>query len=69
MIEKGKNDANLRIYTNASLMKLLGIGASTIKRYRDMGELSYSKYGDKFWYSQKDVEDFLKRNYYPAYIP
>lgn len=67
MIEKGRNDANLRIYTNATLKELLGVGEQLLKKYRDYGLLSYSKVGDKFWYSQKDVEEFLAKNYYTSF--
>lgn len=67
MIEKGTNNTCLRIYTNKTLQELLGVGEQLLKRYRDYGLLSYSRVGDKYWYSQKDVEQFLEKNYYAAY--
>lgn len=31
------------VYTNESLMKLLGVGKDLIKKYRDEGEIGYTK--------------------------
>lgn len=50
-----------RIYTNKELMKLLGVESRYLKNLRDNGYLSYSRHGDKFWYTQNDVDTFLQR--------
>ena len=49
-----------RIYTNKELMKLLGVESRYLKNLRDNGYLSYSRHGDKFWYTQNDVDTFLQ---------
>lgn len=56
-----------RIYTNKELMKLLGVESRYIKNLRDNGYLSYSRHGDKFWYTQNDVDTFLRRFKYEAF--
>ena len=51
------------IYTNESLMELLGIGKDLIRKYRDDGDIGYTNVGDKYWYTSDDVMDFLKKNH------
>lgn len=56
-----------RIYTNKQLMECLGIGDKLIKKYRDDGILSFHKIGDKFWYTEEDVQEFLAQGYVKGY--
>jgi len=56
-----------QLYTNKEVMELLGIKDKLLKKYRDDGLLSYRQVGDKFWYTQKDIDQFLSSNYYAAY--
>ena len=55
------------IYTNKELMKLLGVESRYLKNLRNNGYLSYSRHGDKFWYTQNDVDTFLRRFKYEAF--
>lgn len=55
------------IYTNKEMMKLLDASSATLKKWRDEGDLSYSLVGATYYYSKKDVEDFLKNHHYDAY--
>lgn len=48
-----------RIYDNKALMALLGVKDRYLKRLRDNGLLGYSRHGDKYWYTQVDVDNFL----------
>ena len=56
-----------RIYDNKALMALLGIKDRYLKRLRDNGLLGYSRYGDKYWYTQGDVDRFLSQCYYAPF--
>ena len=56
-----------RLYDNKSLMEMLHIKEKYLKKLRDNGYIGYSRSGDKYWYSQKDVDDFLKRFHYDAF--
>ncbi len=56
-----------RIYANKELMKLLGVESRYLKNLRDNGYLSYSRHGDKFWYTQYDVDTFFRRFKYEAF--
>ena len=48
-----------RLYDNKSLMEKLNI--------KDNGYLGYSREGDKYWYTQEDVDRFLRRFHYEAF--
>lgn len=56
-----------KIYTNSEIKKLLGIQDKLLKKYRDNGWLAYRQVGDKYWYTQADIDQFLASNYFAAY--
>lgn len=37
------------------------------EKLRDNGYLGYSREGDKYWYTQEDVDRFLRRFHYDAF--
>ncbi len=55
------------IYDNNTLMELLGITEEDLKHLRDNDLLGYSRYGDKYWYTQADVDRFLSRCHYTPF--
>ena len=55
------------LYTNKSLLALLQINTSTLKKYRDEGLLGFSKVGDKYYYTTDDVNKFLKNNHFEPF--
>lgn len=52
----------LTLYTNHEICDVLGINEKLLRKYRYNGLLSYSKYGDKYWYTQTDIDEFMTRN-------
>lgn len=56
-----------RLYDNRSLMEKLNIKDKYLKKLRDNGYLGYSREGDKYWYTQEDVDRFLRRFHYEAF--
>lgn len=56
-----------RIYTQKELLTLLDISPNTLKKYRDSGYIAYSKVDDKYFYSKKDVDEFLENTHIPAW--
>ncbi len=62
-----KAQKNKVVYTNKEMMELLGASSATLKKWRDEGELSYSLIGATYYYSDKDIEDFLRNHHYEAY--
>lgn len=55
------------VYTNEEVLKMLGVCANTLKKYRDNGYISYSRVADKYFYSPTDIANFLKNNHYSAF--
>ncbi len=55
------------LYDNKALMAKLGIKEKYLKKLRDNGYLGYSRNGDKYWYTQEDVDLFLRRFHYEAF--
>ena len=64
--EKAIRDMNekrgLTIYTNHEICDVLGINEKLLRKYRYNGLLSYSKCGDKYWYTQTDIDEFIAKN-------
>lgn len=57
----------IKIYSSTEVKALLNIGDKLLKKYRDEGLLAYTQVGDKFWYSEADIQKFLSDNYFPAF--
>ena len=57
----------LRIYNNKEIMELLGVKDKYLKKLRDNGYLGFSRVGDKYWYTQKDVDCFLHSFHYEPF--
>lgn len=57
------NSGMPQLYTNKTLLELLQINTSTLRRYRDEGMLGFSKIGDKYYYTAADVDRFLKKGH------
>lgn len=57
----------LRIYNNMEIMELLGVKDKYLKKLRDNGYLGFSREGDKYWYTQKDVDCFLRSFHYEPF--
>lgn len=57
----GPPQPRFRVYSNAEIKELLNIKDRYLKKLRDNGFLGYSREGDKYWYTQEDVDRFLRR--------
>lgn len=66
LIEKAvmKLSAAHHVYDNKGVMELLHIKDKFLKKLRDDGYLGYSRIGDKYWYTQEDIDKFLLRFHY-----
>lgn len=56
-----------KIYNNNEIKNLLGVQDKLLKKYRDDGLLAYSQVGDKYWYTEKDIDQFLAHTHQIAY--
>ena len=55
------------VYSNKEVMDMLGVKDKYMKKLRDNGYIGYSREGDKYWYTQDDVNNFLRRFHYDAF--
>ena len=51
---------------NQEVTQLLKISKRTLQNYRDENLIAYSQVGHKMYYNTKDIEKFLKSNYYKS---
>ena len=58
MLERTEN----RKLCEASVLEMLGISSQTLRRMRADGLVAYRPYGTKYYYFEKDLEAYLKRN-------
>lgn len=62
-LKQGKKE----VYTNGEMLKLLDVSSATLKKWRNNGYIGYSQVGSTYYYSAKDLEEFLNHNHYEAY--
>ena len=65
MLEQQANKKML--YSNKEVMDMLGIKDKYMKKLRDNGYIGYTRIGDKYWYTQDDVNKFLRKFHYEAF--
>lgn len=59
--------SSIRVYDNKAIMAILKIKDKYLKKLRDYGYLGYSREGDKYWYTQEDLDKFLQRFHYAPF--
>ena len=52
-------DHKKAVYTNKEMMQILDVDAKTLKKYGDEGLLGFSHPHDKYFYTHRDLENFL----------
>jgi hypothetical protein len=55
------------IIDNDDFISTMKIASRTAQRWRDQGKISFSQVGAKIYYTQEDIEMFLKRHYNDAF--
>ena len=59
-LRKMNEGEELNIYTNEDMGKRLGVSETLLSRYRNERQLPYSKVGDKYFYTDEDIENFIE---------
>lgn len=52
------------IYSNIQAAELLGLTTATLKKWRELGLISFSRVDNTYLYTQDDIKDFLKRTHF-----
>ncbi len=60
-------NVTLKVYSGEALSEMLGVGERTLRKYREEGLISYSRVGDKIFYSDEDIRNFLLENHVEAF--
>ena len=51
-----------KIYTNKDLCKKLNVCSKTLQHYRNSGMLSFNQVGRKIYYTENEIQEFLKNH-------
>ena len=62
-MKEGNLSCTAKWLNGEAVMRKLGISRRTLQTYRDNRIISYSVVGGKFYYSIRDIEDLMKKNY------
>ena len=65
-IIKGE-DLSSKVYDTSDMMKILKISLRTLANYRSNGTLSFSKNSGRIFYTQDDLNNFLKKNHFKSF--
>lgn len=57
----------MQLYSNKEAMDMLGVKDKYMKKLRDNGYIGYSREGDKYWYTQEDMDRFLRKFHYEPF--
>ena len=52
-----------KVYSTEEVLQVLGISKKTLSDYRHKGKIGFSQEGLKIFYTQDDIEEFLKAGY------
>ena len=66
-LEKVSAPGELKVYNNKEIHSVLGVNEKLLRRYRYDGKLSYTKVGDKYWYTQDDIDEFMAKHHRKAF--
>lgn len=56
-----------RIFTNAEVKEMLGVGDKTLKKLRDSNLLPYHLSGKEYWYLQSDLDYLMEATKVPVF--
>jgi hypothetical protein len=59
-IKQLNESVELYVYTSKEVCKRLGISETLLTQYRNERQLSFSRVGDKFFYTDEDIEKFIE---------
>ena len=53
----------IKVYNKKEIYSVLGVNEKRLKRYRYDGKLSYTRVGDRYWYTQDDIDEFMAKHH------
>ena len=64
LLEKQKSPAEV-IYDNSDFIRLMNISKRTAQDWRDEGLITYSQIGNKIYYTQAHINEFIETHLKP----
>jgi hypothetical protein len=61
------DDLSSKVFDTADLIKMLKVSRRSLANYRNNGSLAFSKCNGRIFFTQEDVDQFLKRNKFKAF--
>ncbi len=58
---------NTKYYTVNEVIVIFKVSRRTLQRWRDEGLISFRKIRGKIYFTMSDLEQFMERNYVPAF--
>ena len=66
-LDRVSGSCELKVYNKNEINSVLGVNEKQLRRYRYDGKLSYSRVGDKYWYTQDDIDEFMAKHHRKAF--
>ena len=66
-LDRVSGSCELKVYNKNEINSVLGVNEKQLRRYRYDGKLSYTKVGDKYWYTQDDIDEFMAKHHRKAF--
>ena len=57
----------IKVYNKKEIYSVLGVNEKRLKRYRYDGKLPYTRVGDRYWYTQDDIDEFMAKHHRKAF--
>lgn len=65
--DKVSAPGELKVYKKKEILSVLGVNEKQLRRYCYDGKLSYRRVGDKYWYTQDDIDEFMAKHHHKAF--
>ena len=66
-LDRVSGPCELKVYNKKEICSVLGVNEKKLRDYRFNGKLSYTKVGDKYWYTQDDIDEFMAKHHRKAF--
>lgn len=66
-LDRVSGPCEIKVYNKKEIYSVLGVNEKRLKRYRYDGKLSYTRVGDRYWYTQDDIDEFMAKHHRKAF--
>jgi hypothetical protein len=66
-LDRVSGPTELKVYNKNEICSVLGVNEKQLRDYRFKGKLSYTRVGDKYWYTQDDIDEFMAKHHRKAF--